>query len=140
MIDSPGPRTAPGLEDVEQKPRDREKFPGGLGCYISPSDHSSSPGMPCTPTWSTQNAERGQEFFRPEAECSRVVSRRMVWDTKPPWSHTFLLQLQMSFFYSKCIPLKKEQTNQNKRVIVTTATEIYTLNTFPCDEIFFYNI
>ena len=53
---------------------------------------------------------------------------------------TFLLQLQMSFFYSKCIPLKKEQTNQNKRVIVTTATEIYTLNTFPCDEIFFYNI
>ena len=86
-IDSPGPCTAPGLEDVEQKPCDREKFPGGLGCYISPSDHSSSSGMPCTPTWSTQNAERGQEFFRPEAECSWVVSRRMVWDMKPPWSH-----------------------------------------------------
>ena len=53
---------------------------------------------------------------------------------------TFLLQLPISFFYSKCIPLKKEQTNQNKRVIVTTATEIHTLNTFPRDEIFFYNI
>ena len=86
-INSPGPRTAPGLEDGEQKPHEMEKVPGGLGCCISPWVHSSSPGMPRTPTRSTQNAERGQEFFRPEAECFQAVSRRMTWDTKPLWSH-----------------------------------------------------